>query len=120
MSRLTAPNASERVIHASGWFAETWFRWVSRVTALVSGKEPIPLASYTEARKPLASDWPQCVIFNSDTGGAEVSDGTNWIEIKGEGDQITLSLSLVVNGDVVAGDLVDSLAAQLSELLSRR
>jgi hypothetical protein len=80
MSKLTSPRPEEAVLEG-GIFARVWFRWVSRVTAILSGQEPLQLAEYTVARAPDPAKWKGCTIaVTDDVGGycQAVSDGTIW------------------------------------------
>lgn len=66
-------------------FSRLVYRWVSRVTSRGNGEEPTPLKSYTVARLPAASDFPNCaVVVSDDVGGVTIalSDGANWRRVK--------------------------------------
>ena len=83
MSRLASPPPEERVLDGSR-FSTAWWRFVSRVTALLSGREPLPLVAFTVATLPDASKWPRCVVIVTDEVGGHtlaVSDGTNWLRV---------------------------------------
>lgn len=80
MTILTPPNSSEPVLTGSV-FAVSWWRWVSRVTAILSGREPVQLPAYTIARLPEASGWKDCAVIVTDEVGGRVlatSDGSIW------------------------------------------
>lgn len=77
---LTSPPPQEAVLEGRN-FARLWFRWVSRVTQILSGKEPLQLAAYTVATLPDAADWKGAIVAVSDeTGGycLALSDGVIW------------------------------------------
>ena len=78
--RLTAPPPGEAVLEGNR-FSRVWWRWVSRVTAVLQGNEPLQIASYTVATLPAAADWPRCIVIVTDEGGGETlaaSDGSVW------------------------------------------
>lgn len=79
-NRLTSPPANERVLDGS-IFARLWWRYVSRVTAILSAKEPLPLVPYTDTTRPSAGDWPNSVIWNATDGLVQYSDGSAWIDV---------------------------------------
>lgn len=78
---LTMPSATDTVVERSGFFSRVWFRYVSRVTSVLTGREPLRLATYTVAQRPDPAAWPRCVIINSDTGELEISDGSSWVSV---------------------------------------
>lgn len=77
---LTAPRADEQVLMGPA-FARVWWRWVSRVTLILSGREPMKVAEYTVADLPDAAKWSRCIVYVTDEAGGEVlavSDGSVW------------------------------------------
>lgn len=77
---LTSPPPQEAVLEGRN-FARLWFRWVSRVTQILSGKEPLQLASYTVVGMPDAVKFKRCLIIVTDDVDGEVvafSDGAVW------------------------------------------
>lgn len=61
--------------------APSWWRHVSRVTAILSGNEPLKLAEYAVDSLPDPAKFARCLILVTDETGGEVpafSDGTNW------------------------------------------
>lgn len=77
---LTSPPPQEAVLEGRN-FTRLWFRWISRVTAILTGREPLKLAAYTVARLPEAEDWPRCLVIVTDETGGETlafSDGAVW------------------------------------------
>lgn len=79
-NRLTAPRPDQPVLEGP-YFSRVWFDFVSRVTAILSGRQPLQLAEYTVATVPTASRWRGCIIAVSDDAGGyctAVSDGTIW------------------------------------------
>jgi hypothetical protein len=80
---LTSPNANERVLEGTV-LARLWFRWVSRVTGVLNGREPLRIAAYEVAKLPPAADWSGCmVIVTNEVGGRTLatSDGTQWLRV---------------------------------------
>ena len=84
MSRvITSPQPTEAVL-TGNLFARLWWGWVSRVTSILQGKEPIRIASYTVATLPPAADWSGGVVIVSNEAGGHtlaVSDGTDWLRV---------------------------------------
>lgn len=78
---LTVPSPNDVVLERSGTFARVWYRFVSRVTAVLSGREPLRIAAYTAADRPDPASWPYCTIINRDTGELEISDGSSWVSV---------------------------------------
>lgn len=77
---MTLPPAVEPVLDGKS-FARLWRGFVSRVTSILTGREPLRVASYTVAGLPPAADWPRCVVIVTDEADGEVpawSDGTVW------------------------------------------
>lgn len=77
---LTVPPATETVLEGAV-FSRVWWRFVSRVTAILSGGEPVKLKAYAVASLPPAADWPRCTVVVTDDIDGEVpawSDGTTW------------------------------------------
>lgn len=73
----------ERVLEGTR-LARLWFRWVSRVTSILGGKEPLKLRAYTVATLPDASAWPGCMVVVTDEVGGRTlatSDGTDWLRV---------------------------------------
>jgi len=82
-NEITAPPADERVLDGTH-LARLWFRWVSRVTAILGGKEPLKLAQYAAGSLPDAAKWPGCaVIVTDETDGRTIatSDGAKWLRV---------------------------------------
>jgi len=81
MSRiLTSPQPTEAVL-TGNLFARLWWGWVSRVTSILQGKEPLRMAAYTVVRLPRAGDWPGGVVIVTDEVGGStlaISDGAAW------------------------------------------
>jgi len=81
MSIITAPRPDERLAGTTGAMSSIWFKWVSRVTSAVGGREPAQLAGYTVASLPDPARWPRCVVYvSNDVGGSTLafSDGSDW------------------------------------------
>lgn len=79
-NRLTSPPANQAVLEG-GNFSPAWWRLVSRVTAILGGREPLRLSEYAVASLPDAAKFKRCQILVTDETGGEVpafSDGTNW------------------------------------------
>jgi hypothetical protein len=80
-NRLSSPRADEMLIDNSGRMARIWFAVVSRVTAVLGGREPLQLYERTVATLPDATKWRGCQIAVSDEVGGyctAVSDGMIW------------------------------------------
>lgn len=83
MSDIARPDAAEAVLDGR-ILARLWFRWVSRVTDRLNGREPLKLRAYTVASLPAAADWlNSAVIVSDEVGGATIaiSDGTSWLRV---------------------------------------
>lgn len=77
---LTSPPATEVVLQGQQ-FARLWWRFVSRVTAILTGREPLVIAQYSDTSRPSASAWPSSVIWNTTGGIVQYSDGAAWIDV---------------------------------------
>lgn len=66
-------------------FSPRWVQWLQSVYRVLSGKEPLPLASYTVALLPPAADYPAHVVYvSNEAGGATIafSDSINWRRVQ--------------------------------------
>lgn len=78
---LTVPSANDVVLERNGYFHRVWYRFVSRVTAILTGREPVRIKTSTVAGLPAAADWRGCVVIVTDEADGEVpawSDGSTW------------------------------------------
>lgn len=90
MSDIARPDAADAVLEGR-ILARLWFRWVSRVTDRLNGREPMKLRAYTVATLPAAVDWKNhAAIVTDEVGGATiaVSDGTSWLRVA-DGTEVT-------------------------------
>lgn len=81
MSRLTPIRPEERAVAQSGILTRVLWAWVSTVTTILSGRQPLQLAEYTVNTLPDASAWKGCMVAVTDESGGYVaafSDGTVW------------------------------------------
>jgi len=81
MTMLSSPPDDELALDQGGRLTRAWLRWVSRVTRILRGGEPLRVASYKVATLPPAAAWSRCVVVVTDETGGEtlaVSDGTDW------------------------------------------
>lgn len=81
MSILTAPRPEERATDGAGRLSRILWDWVSRVTQVLGGKQPLQLAAYTVAGLPDADKWGRCIVVVTNEAGGEIpawSDGTSW------------------------------------------
>lgn len=81
---IVSPSPQDAVVNENR-IRDPWWRWVSRVTSILGGKEPVQLPDYTVAQlggdRLAASAWKRCIVICTDETGGEVpafSDGTNW------------------------------------------
>ena len=77
---IAAPRADEAVL-AGQSLTRSWWRWVSRVTLVLQGREPFKLSEYTVASLPDPSAWKRCLVYVTNEGGGEClaySDGSLW------------------------------------------
>lgn len=83
-SRLAQPTPVEPFFDQEGGsIARVWWRYVSRVTDLLSGVEPIQARAYTvaELMNMDAADWRDCQVMVTDEHSGRVpaySDGSHW------------------------------------------
>lgn len=78
---LSIPPTNDLTILNTNRFSQTWVRWFQSVQRLLTGKEPITLASYTVASVPNAAEYPNAMIYVSNESGGAVpafSDSVNW------------------------------------------
>lgn len=78
---ISAPRPDERVLSPLGTFSQILMRWVSDVSSVLGGRQPLALAPYTVATLPDAAKWKRHIIIVTDESGGEVpavSDGTDW------------------------------------------
>lgn len=81
MSEIVAPRAEEPALEGS-LLARSIYRWVSRVTLILRGGEPLRLAPYAIAALPPATAWKyHAVLVTDDAAGLTLawSDGTAWL-----------------------------------------
>lgn len=79
-SRLTSPRPDEVAVVNERLSRVLW-DWVSRVTTILGGRQPLQLSEHTVAGLPDATKWQGCIIAVTDESGGYVSalsDGTNW------------------------------------------
>lgn len=89
-NEITAPPPNERVLDGA-ILARLWFRWVSRVTGILGGREPLKIKAYAVAKLPPAAEWPGCMVLVTDEVGGRTlatSDGTNWLRVS-DGTEVT-------------------------------
>lgn len=82
-NEISAPSPDERVLEGHR-LARLWFRWVSRVTSILGGREPLKVRAYEVAKLPPASAWPGCMVIVTDEVGGRTlatSDGTDWLRV---------------------------------------
>jgi len=87
---IAAPAATEQVLDG-GLLTRLWFRWVSRVTDRLNGREPLKIKAYTVATLPDPAKWPGSVAIVSDEAGGRTiatSDGTSWLRVS-DGNEVT-------------------------------
>ncbi len=76
---IKSPPFQDQTLMDTNRFSATWVRWLDAVYRTLSGKSPLPIASYNVASLPPISTAE--IIFVSDESGGAVlafSDGTNW------------------------------------------
>ncbi len=80
---LSSPPPEQPVLEGQR-FGSLWWRWVSRVTAMLSGKEPLRMPAYTVAGLPNPTKSTRCVVIVTDEDGGHtlaVSNGTAWLRV---------------------------------------
>lgn len=80
MTPIGRPDPNEAVLDGSV-FARLWFRWVSRVTSILGGREPLLLSTYTVAGLPDPTQFKNCSVMVSNEAHGNVpaySDGVHW------------------------------------------
>jgi hypothetical protein len=86
---LSAPPAEQAVLDGPR-FTQLWFKWVSRVTSMLGGREPYRMAAYTVATLPDATKCARCVVIVTDETDGQtlaVSDGTSWLRVS-DGEEV--------------------------------
>ena len=87
---LSRPDPEEAVLSGTK-LAPLWFRWVSRVTLMLGGREPLRMAAYTVATLPDPTKTARCVVIVTDeTDGhtLAVSNGTSWLRVS-DGEEVS-------------------------------
>ena len=78
------PPITDNTLLSTGKFTIPWVRWFDSVFRILTGKDPLQLASYTLATLPTPIEG-QMIYVSDATGGPTTafSDGINWYVSQG-------------------------------------